>query len=167
MIRDLIRRAANVGIGVARTAVNAARDRLGRPKDEPWTAHEPTRHAAAEVPADAHPVATIEPRPLLVELESATPPVLLDCRESHEWDAGYIDGATHIPMNELPERVGSLDPSRRTIVYCLHGIRSANVAMWLKLEKNFVDVASLDGGIVSWYQDNEQQRIRVVRNEQH
>ena len=31
--------------------------------------------------------------------------VLLDCREDAEWAAGHIDGAVHIPMNEIPTRL--------------------------------------------------------------
>ena len=33
--------------------------------------------------------------------------LLLDVREPDEWAAGHVDGALHVPMNELPERLAT------------------------------------------------------------
>src|SRR3982750_59483 len=57
--------------------------------------------------------------------------VVLDVREPHEWAAGHIEGAVHIPMGEIPARVGELDPSAPTLVVCHVGGRSARVTAWL------------------------------------
>lgn len=161
MFRDLIKRTVKTGLGVVKFAANEVRERLGdRAKPEPAPDAQDARPRGPLLPAlDVHETRS--------RLEGAQPPVLLDCREFHEWEAGYIDGAVHIPMNELPERATELDPSRPTIVYCLHGIRSAKVATWLAEERGFKDVASMDGGIVCWYQEFNQDRIRVVRSEEH
>jgi rhodanese-related sulfurtransferase len=35
---------------------------------------------------------------------------ILDVREDEEWAAGHIDGAVHIPLGQLPQRIGELDP---------------------------------------------------------
>ena len=74
--------------------------------------------------------------------------VVLDVREQHEWNAGHIDGATHIPMSELQGRVGELDSSTHTIVVCHMGARSARVTSWLHAQGH--DVVNLAGGMEMW-----------------
>lgn len=76
--------------------------------------------------------------------------VVLDVREPHEWAAGHIAGAVHIPMGEVPARVGELDPSTRTIVVCHVGGRSARVTAWLHAQGH--DVVNLEGGMDAWQQ---------------
>ena len=49
--------------------------------------------------------------------------VVLDVREPFEWQAGHIEDAVHIPLHELPSRVGELDPQARTLVVCHVGAR--------------------------------------------
>ncbi len=133
-IRSLIKGGLKFGIGAARFAGQELRERLGK-KQEPNAnmPHnpEPPEQAGLEHQLEEEamrPVAALDVKDLKVELDSANPPLLLDCRELHEWEAGYIRGCLHVPMNSIPERLAELDPSRRTIVYCLHGIRSAQVA---------------------------------------
>ena len=53
---------------------------------------------------------------------------LVDVRADHEWDAGHIAGATHLPLDELAERAGELDPERPVVLYCRGGTRSAMAA---------------------------------------
>lgn len=73
---------------------------------------------------------------------------VLDVREDHEWSAGHIDGATHIPLGELQARVGELDPQARTLVVCHMGGRSARATAWLHAQGH--DVVNLDGGMEAW-----------------
>ncbi|WP_156794141.1 rhodanese-like domain-containing protein [Aeromicrobium marinum] len=74
--------------------------------------------------------------------------VVLDVREPHEWQAGHIDGAVHIPLGELTSRVGDLDPAARTLVVCHVGGRSARATAWLQSQGH--DVVNLDGGMDAW-----------------
>lgn len=74
--------------------------------------------------------------------------VVLDVREGHEWSAGHIDGAIHVPIGELPARVGELDPAARTIVVCHVGGRSARATAWLHAQGH--DVVNLAGGMDAW-----------------
>lgn len=73
--------------------------------------------------------------------------VVLDVREQDEWDAGHIAGAVHVPMSELPDRVGELSADR-TLVVCKVGGRSAQVTGWLAQQGH--DVVNLDGGMLDW-----------------
>ena len=74
--------------------------------------------------------------------------VVLDVREPFEWADGHIDGALHIPMGEIPARVGELDPQAKTLVVCHVGARSARVTAWLH-QQGF-DAANLAGGMEAW-----------------
>jgi rhodanese-related sulfurtransferase len=85
---------------------------------------------------------------LRASLAGAAPPVVLDVREAYEWRQVRLADALHIPMNDLPARVGELDPSRPVIVMCAHGMRSYSVAAWLN-DQGY-DAASLRGGISQW-----------------
>ena len=82
-------------------------------------------------------------------LDSAHPLVLLDVREPEEVALVRIAGALHIPMADIPGRLHELDPDADIVVYCHHGIRSANVAAFL-LQRDFTSVANLSGGIDVW-----------------
>ena len=76
-------------------------------------------------------------------------PVLLDVREAWEWQAARIEGARHIPMREVPARLGEIDRDREVVAICHHGGRSQQVAMFL--EKNgFAKVHNLVGGVDAW-----------------
>ena len=76
-------------------------------------------------------------------------PVLLDVREPWEWQTARIEGARHIPMREVPARVGEIERDREVVALCHHGGRSQQVAMFL--EKNgFAKVHNLVGGVDAW-----------------
>ena len=74
--------------------------------------------------------------------------VVLDVREPHEWQAGHIAGAVHIPLGEVAARVGELDPSVRTLVVCHLGGRSARATQWLAAQGH--DVTNIAGGMDAW-----------------
>ena len=77
--------------------------------------------------------------------------LLLDCRETQEHQLGTIEGAELLPMSELAIRAEELDGQQNAhiVVYCHHGIRSAQVASWLR-EQGFARAQSMAGGIDQW-----------------
>lgn len=81
-------------------------------------------------------------------LASDSPPLLLDVREDWERQVAAIPESVHIPLGELPGRLAEL-PETGIIVYCHHGGRSLQAALWLE-QQGFDDVANLDGGIDAW-----------------
>ncbi len=86
------------------------------------------------------------------KLDAAEPLVLLDCREPFEYDLCRIEGAELIPMNTIPQRlaeVEKLTDRGQLVVYCHHGMRSLNVANWLR-QQGVDNVVSLTGGIEAW-----------------
>jgi rhodanese-related sulfurtransferase len=72
---------------------------------------------------------------------------VLDVREPFEWEGGHIEGALHIPMNELPERIAEVGDGQ-TLVVCKVGGRSGQVVGWLA-EQGY-DVVNLEGGMLDW-----------------
>jgi rhodanese-related sulfurtransferase len=73
--------------------------------------------------------------------------VVLDVREPVEWAHGHIDGAVHVPMNEIPGRLDEV-PDRQVLVVCKVGGRSAQVTGWLVQQGR--DAVNLDGGMLDW-----------------
>ncbi len=73
---------------------------------------------------------------------------LIDVRADHEWEAGRIAGARHLPLAELAGRTAELDPDRPVVLYCRGGTRST-MATDALADAGF-DAAKLSEGIVGW-----------------
>jgi rhodanese-related sulfurtransferase len=74
---------------------------------------------------------------------------LVDVRNPGETAAGMIARAVNIPVGQLPDRVGELDPRKPTVVYCAGGYRSSVAASLLR-QRGFADVSDLLGGYNAW-----------------
>ncbi len=74
--------------------------------------------------------------------------VLLDVREHDEWQRGHADGARHIPMGEVPARIGEIDPGAKLFVVCHLGGRSLRVAHYLA-QHGYTPV-NVSGGMQAW-----------------
>jgi len=73
---------------------------------------------------------------------------LVDVRADHEWEAGHIAGAKHVPLPELPQRTGEIDRDRPVVVYCRGGNRSSMATA--ALNDAGYDAVKLSEGIVGW-----------------
>jgi rhodanese-related sulfurtransferase len=73
---------------------------------------------------------------------------LIDVRADHEWEAGRIAGAKHLPLPELPQRTGELDQDQPVVVYCRGGNRSS-MAIAALTDAGF-EAVKLTDGIVGW-----------------
>jgi rhodanese-related sulfurtransferase len=82
--------------------------------------------------------------------------VLVDVREPHELAIASVRATVpdlvHIPMGQIPDRLGELDPARETVVLCRSGGRSLQVARFLAAN-GYRSVANLNGGILAWGRD--------------
>lgn len=84
-------------------------------------------------------------------------PLLLDVREPWELQTASVRplpglALATIPMNEIPARLGELDPEQPLACLCHHGARSQRVAMFLA-QQGFANVANIAGGIDAWSQE--------------
>jgi rhodanese-related sulfurtransferase len=75
---------------------------------------------------------------------------LLDVREDDEWAAGHAPAATHIPMQEIPVRMGEIPQDQPVVVTCRMGGRSAQVTAYLRAQ-GYDDVVNLEGGMHAWH----------------
>jgi len=73
---------------------------------------------------------------------------VIDVRVDHEWEAGRIAGATHLPLAELADRTAEIDKERPVLLYCRGGTRSTMAAT--ALSDAGYDAAKLSEGIVGW-----------------
>ena len=69
---------------------------------------------------------------------------LLDTRTKAEFESGHIEGFIHIPVDELRERLGELEPGKRVYVICQSGLRSYIAARIL--EGNGFETYNFAGG---------------------
>jgi rhodanese-related sulfurtransferase len=116
------------------------------------------KKAAADMVAEAKArVENLDPDDVDRELQGGDA-VLLDIRDAPELEAdGRIPGSVHVPRGMLefradttsPYHQAPLDPSKRVILHCASGGRSALAAQTLQ-EMGYEDVAHLDGGIKAW-----------------
>lgn len=76
---------------------------------------------------------------------------VVDVREPHEWNAGHVAGATHIPLGEVPTRFETEIPDRDApiLLYCQSGARSGRAAAFLA-DRGYGRVANLAAHISEW-----------------
>jgi adenylyltransferase/sulfurtransferase len=74
---------------------------------------------------------------------------LLDVRNPQEWEIARLPGALLIPLPELQDRMGELDPADTIVVHCHHGPRSARATNFLR-QMGFSRAINLAGGIDAW-----------------
>lgn len=93
---------------------------------------------------------------------------LLDVRRAMEWQAGHVQQATHVPLDDLrrlvtgkgPGKISSLDPAKPVAIHCKSGYRSS-IAASLLLRAGYRDVWNVVGGFDAW----QAQKLPVVKEE--
>jgi len=73
---------------------------------------------------------------------------VLDVREDDEWVAGHVEGALHIPLMQVPQRIADVPTGTQVLVVCKVGGRSAQATAFL--QSKGVDAVNLEGGMLAW-----------------
>jgi sulfur-carrier protein adenylyltransferase/sulfurtransferase len=94
----------------------------------------------------------ITPLELKARIDRGERPFILDVRNPEEIAICRIAGSTVIPLPELANRLGELDPSVPMVVHCKSGVRSAK-AITLLRGAGFGRLTNLTGGILAWIKD--------------
>lgn len=76
---------------------------------------------------------------------------ILDVRSPQEYQIARLPDSTLIPLHELQDRLGELDPADTLVVHCHHGGRSAQAVGFLR-HMGFGKAINLAGGIHAWSQ---------------
>lgn len=80
--------------------------------------------------------------------------VVLDVREQDEYDAGHAPRAVHIPLSEVPGRIGELPEVDGDLpVVCRSGGRSSRAVEYLAAQG--YDVTNVEGGMKQWFADGK------------
>jgi rhodanese-related sulfurtransferase len=82
-------------------------------------------------------------------LERGEKLILVDVREPHEYAICHIEGSLLIPMGTIPANLPKLDTDEEVICFCHHGMRSMDVANWLR-SQGVTSARSMAGGIDRW-----------------
>lgn len=92
---------------------------------------------------------TITAQELKHALDAKQPMTLLDVRQAEELAICQLENSVHIPMDTITEQKNTLNKDDNIVVLCHHGMRSAQVAMYLE-QQGFTDITNLKGGIHAW-----------------
>ena len=85
-------------------------------------------------------------------IDSGEKLVFIDVREPEEYAISKIPGSELVPMRAVPANLQSLEAKSDggvLVIYCHHGMRSLQVANWLR-EQGVVECQSMSGGIEAW-----------------
>src|SRR5437660_12758171 len=97
-------------------------------------------------------VENISPR-AVAQLVAREPVLLIDVREHREWDAGRIDGARLVPLDQFradPEAHLARDVP--IVFICARGVRSLTAAK-LAERLGYEKLYNLEGGTGAWARD--------------
>jgi rhodanese-related sulfurtransferase len=93
----------------------------------------------------------IEPRKA-EELRRKPGTVLIDVREPEEYALARIEASRLIPMQAVPaqlQQIEALADEGAVLLLCHHGVRSLQVAAWLR-QQGIENCYSITGGIDRW-----------------
>lgn len=94
----------------------------------------------------------VSPQEANLRLSGDTKALIIDVREPDEWAQAHIDGAVLIPMQSVPSelpKIEALADEQDLMVICHHGVRSLQVASWLRAH-GIDNAFSVAGGIDRW-----------------
>jgi len=74
----------------------------------------------------------------------------VDVRTPGEYKGGHISQFQNIPLDQLPSKIGKLDPAKETVVICQSGMRSGRAAGILT-KAGFKNVTNVRGGMSQWH----------------
>jgi adenylyltransferase/sulfurtransferase len=104
---------------------------------------------AEDEPAEDPEGLNIDVQTLKRWLDNGRPVTVVDVRTPQEWEIARIEGARHIPLQDLPERYHELDPNDPVVLQCHHGPRSTQATHFLR-NQGFEKAWNLAGGIHAW-----------------
>jgi SulP family sulfate permease len=100
-----------------------------------------------DIPAES--VALVSPRDLWQQLQSKSPPLIIDVRERREFDRSHIPQARLIPLPRLFCEEHGL-PQGQPLVFVCRGGRRSTRAAYMVQNQGYEDVAALQGGMAGW-----------------
>ncbi len=78
---------------------------------------------------------------------------IIDTREADKFELGHIPGAVSMPQIELPYMLKNIDPAKKTVIYCIYGMKSEQVYIYLKDKLKIKELYILEGGLYQYATD--------------
>jgi rhodanese-related sulfurtransferase len=92
---------------------------------------------------------TILPSEIKTRLAQGEQLTLIDVREDEEVAEGMIQGAIHIPLGQLPERLSEIPQVDEVILVCRSGNRSGRALGYLEAN-GYKGLKNMTGGMLEW-----------------
>ena len=94
---------------------------------------------------------SLTPDALMERIAAGDPPVILDVRSKHEYDAGHVPGAVHVPFWRIGRHSQTFAATRESpiVLYCGHGPR-AHIAGAALRRRGFTNILYLAGHMKKW-----------------
>jgi hydroxyacylglutathione hydrolase len=87
----------------------------------------------------------------VAELRTRLPELnVLDVRRRGEYGEGHVPDAVNVPLDELPQQLAAIDPSKPTAVICAGGYRSSAAASILQRHAFTAPLFNVIGGTGAW-----------------
>jgi rhodanese-related sulfurtransferase len=78
---------------------------------------------------------------------------LIDTRETDKYNVCHIEKALSIPQLELPSRLNEIRNEGKVVIYCIYGMKSEQVYIYLKDKLKIKGLYILEGGIYQYARD--------------
>ena len=98
----------------------------------------------------------ISARELKTHIDNNQALIILDVREPYECQICKIE-ALHIPMADVNNRIDEIPRDKMVVVLCRSGKRAVAVANILCTENGFKNLLVLEGGILAWIEEVDNQ----------
>ena len=91
-----------------------------------------------------------KPEHVQADLEAGCALAVVDVRSPQEWAGGHIEGALHIPVDDVQKRLSEVPrDGRKLYVICAGGGRSTAAADFLA-NRGYLNVHNVEGGMNAW-----------------
>ena len=91
----------------------------------------------------------IDPKSVKEMLARGEVALFVDVREPWEYERSRVEGATLIPLRQIPANLGRFQGAKEIVVFCHRGMRSLNAVNWLR-SQGIDHARSMAGGIDRW-----------------
>ena len=98
-------------------------------------------------------IAEIETSELRRRLQAGEKLQMIDVREDDEVAQGMIEGAKHIPLGQIPDRLSEIEKSGEIVIICRNGYRSERACEYLQ-QLGYEGCTNMVGRMLQWQQED-------------
>lgn len=92
----------------------------------------------------------IAPSELKKKIDLNEPMQIIDTREAEKYAIAHVPGAVSMPQMMLPSMLNEIEKDKTVVIYCIYGVKSEMVYIYLKDKLKIKDLFILEGGIFQY-----------------